>query len=207
MRETGKASILNTILISARRGILISAVSLLTLPLAAQPFDELQISAAGGKSVTTWHGQADVQALHIEMGRRLSDRTTVALVASPMNFWQPRSWFGSQFDDGNETVRAFSLSLLGRRTFRRGSPLEWFIEGSTGPMVAGKRVPASTSRFNFVSQAGAGVVLRAQSRYPIVAGYRFSHISNGGYSPRNPGLNVSSFVVGVRFRTASLRRH
>jgi hypothetical protein len=34
---------------------------------------------------------------------------------------------------------------------------------------------------------------------PVLIGYRFSHISNGGYAPRNPGLNVSSIMVGATF--------
>ena len=55
-------------------------------------------------------------------------------------------------------------------------------------------------------EAGAVVQLEvvdflvARSRFPVVAGYRFMHISNGGYSPRNPGLNMSSLILGVRYR-------
>jgi len=67
-------------------------------------------------------------------------------------------------------------------------------------------VPASTSRFNFMSQAGAGFVFNAAGRMPVFAGYRFVHISNGGYAPRNPGLNVSTVVVGLQLRSAMLRR-
>ena len=73
-------------------------------------------------------------------------------------------------------------------------------------MVAEKRVPAATSRFNFASAAGVGFVFNAGGHYPIVAGYRLTHISNGGYAPRNPGLNVSSILIGVRVRSAILRR-
>jgi hypothetical protein len=167
---------------------------------------EVRVYASGGKSITTWHGQADLQAVHVELGRALSPRTTVAVVASPMQIWQPRSWFGDQFGDGNESVHALAASLLVRRSFRVHSPLQWYVEGATGPMVAQKRVPASTSRFNFVTEGGAGIVLNAQGRLPVMAGYRFMHISNGGYSPRNPGLNVSAAVIGVQLRSATPRR-
>jgi hypothetical protein len=61
-------------------------------------------------------------------------------------------------------------------------------------------VPASTSRFNFITQVGAGFVLLPQRRLPLMVGYRLLHISNGGYSPRNPGVNVSAVILGVQFR-------
>jgi hypothetical protein len=103
-------------------------------------------------------------------------------------------------------VRALGASLLVRHTFRVEAPVQWYVEASTGPMVAQKRVPASTSHFNFVTLGGAGVVLNAHGRVPIIAGYRFMHISNGGYAPRNPGLNISAAVIGVQLRSATPRR-
>jgi hypothetical protein len=179
--------------------------ALVPLCATAQTIDDVRVYASGGKSTTSWHGQADLQALNFEFGHALSPRTTVAFVASPTYVWQPRSWFGDQYGDGNESVRAVAVSLLLRRTFRVGSPVQWYIDGSTGPMVAQKAVPASTSRFNFVTQGGAGIVFNARGRFPIMAGARFAHISNGGYSPRNPGLNMSTAVLGVQLRNATRR--
>lgn len=181
-------------------------LTLFSLTASAQTFDDIRLYATGGKSVTTWHGQADLQAVTLELGRALSPRTTVAIAVTPMTLWQPRSWFGDRFGDGSESVRALHAALLLRRTFRTGSSLQWYVEGGTGPMIAEKRVPASTSRFNFMTQGGAGVVLNARGRLPLVAGYRFMHISNGGYAPRNPGLNVSAAVIGVQLRSATRRR-
>lgn len=182
---------------------LVLAVSLL---LTLSGSAEVRVYASGGKSITSWHGQVDLQAVHFELARALSPRTTVAVVASPTVLWQPRSWFGNQFGDGNESVRAMAASLLVRRSFRVQSHVQWYIEGATGPMIAEKRVPASTSRFNFMTQGGAGIVFNANGRLPIIAGYRFMHISNGGYSPRNPGLGVSAAVIGVQLRNAMTRR-
>ena len=182
-------------------------VAALSLSASAQTFDDVRVYAIGGKSTTTWHGQVDLQALNLELGRALSPRTTVGVVLAPVNLWQPRSWFGDQYGDGNESVRALSASLLIRRTFRQRRPVQPYLELSTGPMVAEKRVPAATSRFNFVSQGGAGVVFNAQGRFPFFAGYRVMHISNGGYAPRNPGLNIAAVVAGVQLRSARrLRR-
>jgi hypothetical protein len=73
-------------------------------------------------------------------------------------------------------------------------------------MIAEKRVPAATSRFNFITQGGAGVVFNARGRFPLFAGYRVMHISNGGYAPRNPGLNAAAAVLGVQLRSAARRR-
>ena len=41
---------------------------------------------------------------------------------------------------------------------------------------------------------------------PLFAAYRVMHISNGGYAPRNPGLNVGAAVLGVQLRSATPRR-
>jgi hypothetical protein len=169
--------------------------------LAFGEISHIVISAAGGQSHKTWHGQADVQALNLELGKALSPRLEVAFVASPMNLWQPRSWFGDQFGDGNETVHAIAASVLARyRMNVDSSRVQFYGEAATGPMWAEKAIPASTSRFNFVTQFGAGVVLMPRARFPVLAGYRFQHLSNGGYSPRNPGFNISTIVVGLQVK-------
>lgn len=186
------------------RYLMIAVSTLLAISLSAQTLDDVRLVAAGGKSTTNWHGQADVQLLQLELGRALSPRTTVALVGGAVNLWQPRSWFGDLYGDGNESVRALSASLLLRHTWKPGARVRPYVEAATGPMVAEKRVPAATSRFNFMSQAGVGIVI--DGRFPVFAGYRFLHISNGGYAPRNPGLNVSTAVVGVQLRSATTRR-
>lgn len=162
---------------------------------------EVAIYATGGQSAKTWHGQATMSAVNVELGRAVSPRTDVAFVGAAMNFDQPKSWFGEQFGDGNEDVHAISGSLLVRRRFNLDSSrVHFYGEASSGPMWGEKAIPASTSRFNFVTQFGAGVELLPRSRYPVMLGYRFLHISNGGYSPRNPGLNVSGVILGLRLR-------
>ncbi|HYK00845.1 MAG TPA: acyloxyacyl hydrolase [Thermoanaerobaculia bacterium] len=172
-------------------------LALFPLTAAAQT---ISVYGMAGQSPETWHGQADLQAINIELAYALSPRTDLAFVFSPMSFDQPRSWFGDEFGDGNERVRALAGSLLLRRTFNRDSSrVHLYGELGTGPMWAEKAVPASTSRFNFVSHAGLGMVLMPRSRFPLIAGYRFQHVSNGGYGPRNPGLNFSSLILGVKF--------
>jgi hypothetical protein len=184
------------------RSAFLLLVAALCVPASAQTFDDIRVYGTGGKSTTSWHGQMDLQAVNLELGHALSPRTSVALVLAPMNLWQPRSWFGDLYGDGNEAVRAFSASLLIRRSFRLDSSVQPYLEGSSGPMYAEKSVPASTSRFNFVTQGGFGLTLNARGRFPVFAGYRAMHISNGGYSPRNPGMNVAAIVAGVQLRSA-----
>ncbi len=186
-----------------RRLALLLAVSLAA---SAQGFDDVRLYAAGGKSTTNWHGQADLQAINFEAGHALTPRTTVSVVASAMNLWQPRSWFGDLYGDGNESVRAVSAAVLLRHSWRSEKTIRPYVEVSTGPMFAEKQVPASTSRFNFVSLGGAGVTFNADGRFPFFAAYRVMHISNGGYAPRNPGLNIGAIVMGVQLRSASPRR-
>ena len=154
--------------------------------------------AGGGKSITTWHGQADHSAINFEWSRPRWHRTDIGFIAAGHAVYQPRSWFGNQYGDGSEKVMAVSGSILVRRWLGEGS-VRPFLELSTGPMWAEKQVPAATSRFNFVTQPGFGAVLNAHGRMPVIVGYRFAHISNGGYSRRNPGLGISELIVGVRF--------
>jgi hypothetical protein len=176
---------------------------MLSVPALAQ-VDDVSVSLLDGRSSENWHGQAHVQALNIELTHARTPRTSISVVLSPTLFDQPRSWFGDQYGDGEETVRAISASLLLRRTWGDSAGARLYAEAGAGPLFSEKPVPASTSRFNVVSQLGVGVVLMPHSRYPVTAGYRFMHLSNGGYSPRNPGLNFSAIVVGVR--TATPRR-
>lgn len=182
------------------RGLLpLAACALLLRPFPLAAADRIGVILAGGKSIATWHGQADLSVISFELAHPLSARTDVALAFAPVNLWQPRSWFGEQYGDGNENVRGLSFSILGRRRFNTDSSrLQWYLEGGTGPMWAEKRVPASTSRFNFMTQVGAGAVLLPHARFSWLVGYRFHHVSNGGYSPRNPGLNLSALVAGVQ---------
>lgn len=173
--------------------------------LAVLPFSAFaqtfSVYGTTGRSPETWHGHVEIEALHLEYAQRISPRLEVGFVLTPMSVLQPRSWFGDDYGDGDERVRALSASLLLRRRFNEDSNRVHFeLEGGTGPMWAEKAVPASTSRFNFMTVGGVSIVLLPNARMPILAGYRFQHISNGGYAPRNPGLNVSSLVLGIRWR-------
>lgn len=169
-------------------------------PTSAAFAQNFSVVATGGQSLETRHGQADAQSLSLEWTRWHSKRTELGVAIAPHVLNQPRSWFGDQFGDGNESVRALSASFAARHHFgsRNVRP---YVELLVGPMWAEKQVPASTSRFNFITQPGFGLTFARRGRVAPTLGYRFSHVSNGGYSPRNPGINVNSVVVGLRFQS------
>jgi len=77
---------------------------------------------------------------------------------------------------------------------RRGTRI--FAEASGAVLFTGQQVPARTTRFNFLDQAGFGVRLPSRSGRMWLVGYRFQHISNGGRVKPNPGLNFNMVYVG-----------
>ena len=153
--------------------------------------DELAFILGAGKSFTTWHGQADVHSAGLEWVRTRSERLDLGLAVTPQVFWQPRSWFGYQYGNGNEKVQAIGVSAVARYYFASRHRIAPYVDVATGPVWAEKRVPAATSHFNWATEPGVGI---RSGRFRI--GYRFSHVSNGGIEPRNPGLNISSLVMG-----------
>lgn len=163
--------------------------------------NRINVYGTGAKSTTNWHGQADIQTLSVELGHALSSRTEYAFVASGYNIWQPRSWFGSLYHDGNQSVHAISGTFLVRRHFGDATrTLRPFVELSTGPMWATERVPAATSHFNFHSQFGVGATYHPNQRWGLILGWRAGHISNGGIADRNPGLNLGTVMIGAQLR-------
>ena len=75
-----------------------------------------------------------------------------------------------------------------------------FAEASGGIIYTGQPVPARTTTFNFIDQAGFGVRFESTSTRSWLAGYRFQHISNAGRVKPNPGANFNFFYAGVSFQ-------
>jgi hypothetical protein len=71
-----------------------------------------------------------------------------------------------------------------------------FAEVSGGLLYTGTPVPARTTTFNFLDQAGFGVRVAGSPRLWWLAGYRFQHISNGGRIRPNPGINFNFVYFG-----------
>jgi hypothetical protein len=192
---------------------LIAVTALLLAAAPAFALDEFNARVGGGKSMTSWHGQASFRTIEFEVtGRsRLVERwlpkARVGASVAYHDIRQPRSWFGYLYGDPNDSVRGESAYLFVRQGWRAQQRVRPYVELGTGPMWSNRRVPAATSRLNFNSQIGLGVNLFSERR-PLNIVYRFAHISNlmfgdnnPGQGPRNPGWNVSSLLIGTRVRT------
>jgi hypothetical protein len=60
-------------------------------------------------------------------------------------------------------------------------------------------VPAGTTTFNFMDQAGFGIRLEESRGRAWLVGYRFQHISNAGRVKPNPGANFNFLYLGISF--------
>jgi lipid A 3-O-deacylase PagL len=78
-------------------------------------------------------------------------------------------------------------------------PMHLFAEASGGIFVTNKPVPLSSTRFNFIDQAGFGLRIGRHPTRMWLAGYRFQHISNAGRVKPNPGVNLNFVYAGVSF--------
>jgi hypothetical protein len=181
---------------------------LVALPVAAATPEAANVYFSAGHNPSNLHGSSDFRSLTFEMTfhepllerwARLHD-TEAGAAISYHQIHQPRSWFGHTYGDPDDAVRSESLFVFVRHHWRATSDVQPFLDLGTGPMWANRRVPAATSRFNFNSQLGVGVTLFATSRWPLLAGYRFEHISNGGFTGRNPGLDVHTVFFGTTIR-------
>jgi len=175
---------------------------LLLCPAVAIAFDlsprEFNIYLSGGESPMNFHGHSVFRSIHFEVAgeSKLAKRWLRADAGASVAYSdirQARSWFGYRYGDPDDWVRGVSSVFFVRRHWDRT-----YVELGTGPMWSNRRVPAATSRFNMDSQLSLGLEVFGASRVPVRVGYRFSHISNGGLTGRNPGLNVHSLFVGTR---------
>jgi hypothetical protein len=181
----------------------------LALPLTASAAPrELHFFGGAGQNPSNLHGHSFFRTVTFELTfspPRLMQRlrlrdTEVGAAVSYHDIRQPRSWFGHTFGDPDDSVRGESLYLFARHVWRPRGDVRPFVDLGTGPMWSNRRVPAATSRLNFNSQLGVGATLFANSRWPLMAGYRFAHISNGGLTGRNPGLDVHMVFVGTTLK-------
>lgn len=167
---------------------------------------ELTFFLSAGASPINEHGHSVFRTLQLEVSGRskLADRwfkhVDAGMALSYSKVRQARSWFGYQYGDPDDRIRAEAAYFFLRHPWREGASTQPFLEVGTGPMFSNRRIPAATSRINFQSQFGFGLRLHATSEHPWVIGYRFSHISNGGLEGRNPGINVHSMMIGTRVR-------
>jgi hypothetical protein len=166
------------------------------------PFEKgsVEISMLGGTSLPVSMFRADpgdkltlasVQIGRVMSGGRDGNNLELILDATPfLLVHQP------------EAVRGWSVSpLFVRWNFppvgARGPRV--FGEFSGGLVFTEQAVPARTTTFNFIDQAGFGVRIEETAGRAWLVGYRFQHISNAGRVRPNPGMNFNLVYVGVSF--------
>jgi lipid A 3-O-deacylase len=79
---------------------------------------------------------------------------------------------------------------------------EWtipFLELGGGVLFTNTKVPANTSRVNFVTHGALGFQFFNNQRRAFTTSIRYEHISNAGLTVPNPGINTVQFLVGVNW--------
>jgi Lipid A 3-O-deacylase (PagL) len=104
---------------------------------------------------------------------------------------------------GASSVYGAGLSPIGFKvTFNRSGRFKPFLSASGGFLYFKNAVPddvPQATRFNYTFDFGGGVQLSTGARRAVVLGYRFQHISNGGRSQINPGLDANVIYAGYSF--------
>lgn len=97
-----------------------------------------------------------------------------------------------------KNVYAAGLSPIGLKfNFRRQHRVQPFASSTGGFLYFREDIPVDgAARFNFTYDFGGGVQIVNSSRRAFTVGYKYQHISNGGRSPINPGVDVQLVYAG-----------
>ncbi len=142
-------------------------------------------------------GFSEIAVPNLEVSWPVARRLELGIELRPV-FWvaQPRTPQGPD----RQTVLAFGGNGILRwypvQTGRRVAP---YAELAVGGCGSPDRIPPSGTHVNFLVQAGVGVAARAGTRWTIVAGWRWLHVSNGNFGEHNPGVNFSLLIFGGRY--------
>lgn len=98
-----------------------------------------------------------------------------------------------------ETVYASTVTLLLRHYWSPHKRWKPFVSVGAGALFSSKPIPEETSRANFTPQIGVGLSYFPRRGLAYSFEYRLHHISNGGATDPNPGVNSSYFQLGVSF--------
>jgi hypothetical protein len=165
------------------------------------PFERgtIEISAIGGVSLPTtlFRARRDHQLAmaSLAIGRVMAGgpgKGSLELLVDVTPFFQVRQ---------PDLVRGWSVApLFIRWNFPAiGGAARVFAEVSGSLLFTTAPVPARTTNFNFMDQAGFGVRLEESRGRAWLIGYRFQHISNAGRVKPNPGANFNFVYLGLSF--------
>jgi hypothetical protein len=166
------------------------------------PFEKgtVEISVIGGVSLPTslFRAKRDHQLAmaSLAIGRVMAGgpgKGSLELLVDVTPFFQVRQ---------PDLVRGWSVApLFVRWNFPAmgGGAARVFGEVSGSLLFTTAPVPARTTTFNFMDQAGFGVRFEESRGRAWLVGYRFQHISNAGRVKPNPGANFNFVYLGLSF--------
>jgi hypothetical protein len=133
--------------------------------------------------------------------KRVAYEYTIDLVPVAVVF-QPD--FAQVFNrSGASSIYGAGLSPIGFKVnFNRSGRFKPFLSTSGGFIYFGHPVPddvPGATEFNFTFDFGGGVQISSGARGAVILGYKFQHISNGGRSIVNPGLDANVIYAGYSF--------
>jgi len=190
----------------ARRMILLLAVLFpVTAKLPGQglvPLDSSQRSVsvfvlAGQGFLLDGQGFSEFVSPVIAVGRPLSGRLEGQLELHPgIVIRQPTTQPPTAV---RQTVWAAALEI-GLRWYPMPREWKWtpYVEVINGLLGARHRVPPRGTNFNFLTQAGAGLILPLGRRWHPFVAARWFHISNGNLGRYNPAWDHWSIGAGSR---------
>jgi hypothetical protein len=105
---------------------------------------------------------------------------------------------GTGVQNMRKTVYGAGLSPIGLKfNFRRQHRVQPFAAATGGFLYFREDVPISDARrFKFTFDFSGGIQIINGSRRAFTIGYKYQHLSNGGRSPINPGLDVQMIYAG-----------
>src|SRR5688500_4357283 len=166
------------------------------------PFEKgtIEISVLGGTSLPTsvFRAKSDHQLAlaSLAIGRVMAGgpgKGSLELLVDVTPFFQVRQ---------PDLVRGWSVAALFVRwnfPAMGGGAARVFGEVSGSLLFTTAPVPARTTTFNFMDQAGFGVRFEESRGRAWLVGYRFQHISNAGRVKPNPGAHFNFVYVGLSF--------
>jgi hypothetical protein len=105
----------------------------------------------------------------------------------------------SAITNHSNTMEAGVTPLFFSLRYDRGQALVPFVEGGEGVLYSNLLGERLGSRFQFSSQAGGGLHWFIDKNLAMTAAYRLRHISNGGITRQNSGLNTDFYMIGVTY--------
>jgi hypothetical protein len=110
------------------------------------------------------------------------------------------SGFGISQPDNN--AAAGSLGIVFRHHLLDDGNSSLFVDVAAAAFDATDDTPTIGSQWNYVTQTGLGMTQRLGGDSHVMAGVRFTHLSNADMEGdnHNPALNGVSFYLGLMFR-------